>query len=425
MLILTIEELNNHIQAVLKSDELLSDVWVEGEISNLKRASSGHLYLTLKDDTTAIDAVMWRNNVNRLSSIPQHGDAVFAHGAVSLYTNTGRLQLYLDTIQPAGLGLLHARFEELRTRLEAEGLFDIARKRPLPTMPRSIGVATSAQGAAWHDIRHVLARRYPLADVYLAPCVVQGEHAPASIVQALATLYHHRPDVIVLARGGGALEDLACFNDERVARAVFASPVPIVTGVGHETDTTIVDYIADHRAPTPSAAAEVITPDQHALRAALTTARATLRDLMQNQTDDARVNLDHAAQRMQRHHPTQQIAVARQSTDDQQRRATNAMRHLSKRQRLELARFATQLATLNPYATLARGYALVEHGDHLLTDAATAPPGTSLRIRLHRGTLSVTVDAVDLEAATGTHGTTGSPAGTDEATSQKEQTTSE
>lgn len=395
MLILTIEELNNHIQAVLKSDELLADVWVEGEISNLKRASSGHLYLTLKDNTTAIDAVMWRNNVNRLTSMPQHGDAVFAHGAVSLYTSTGRLQLYLDTIQPAGLGLLHARFEELRTRLEAEGLFDTTRKRPLPTMPHSIGVATSAQGAAWRDILHVLERRYPLAAVYLAPCTVQGEHAPASIVHALSTLYHHRPDVIVLARGGGALEDLACFNDERVARAVFASPVPLVTGVGHETDTTIVDYVADHRAPTPSAAAEVVTPDQHALRTALATTRATLRDLMQHQTDDARVSLDHAHQRLQRQHPTQQIATARQRTDDQHRRATVAIRHLHRQQRLALANAEARLVALSPLATLARGYALIEHNRHLLTDAATVQPGTSLRVRLHRGTLAVTVDAIE------------------------------
>ncbi|MBI3944107.1 MAG: exodeoxyribonuclease VII large subunit [Chloroflexi bacterium] len=260
--------INRHIRLLLESEDLLQDVWVEGEISNFTRATSGHLYFTLKDSESSLRCVMWRDQALRLPALPQNGAAVIAHGRISVYEVQGAYQLYADTLQPAGAGVLHAAFEALKARLQAEGLFDSARKRPLPPFPRRIGIVTSPRAAALRDIIRVISRRYPLAEMVLAPAAVQGSDAPPQIVAALQNLGSHQPavDMIILARGGGSLEELWAFNDETVARAVATSPVPVVTGVGHEVDFTIVDFVADLRAPTPSAAAEMSVPDGLELR---------------------------------------------------------------------------------------------------------------------------------------------------------------
>src|SRR5215210_2357791 len=261
MNILTVSQLNAYLREALDADEILQDLWVEGEISNLSRPASGHWYFTLKEGDAQIRAACWKSYVARIPTLPTNGDAVLAHGRVSFYEAGGQLQLYVDMIRPAGVGLLHARFEELKARLDAEGLFDPSRKRELPPLPRRIGLVTSPSGAALRDILNVLGRRYPLAEVLLSGCQVQGDGAAETIVEALFALYDQDVDVIIVARGGGSIEDLWAFNEEIVARAVFASPVPIISGVGHETDTTIIDYVADLRAPTPSAAAELAAPD--------------------------------------------------------------------------------------------------------------------------------------------------------------------
>src|SRR5215211_574863 len=261
MNILTVSQLNIYLRELLDADEIVRDIWIEGEVSNFVRAASGHCYFTLKEGEAQIKSACWRSSVARIGAMPGNGDAVLAHGRVAFYEAGGQIQLYVDMIRPAGVGLLYARFEELKARLDAEGLFDLSRKRELPALPARIGIVTSPTGAALQDILKVLRRRYPLAEVVLAACQVQGAGAAETVVEALYALYEQQVDVIIVARGGGSAEDLWTFNEEIVARAAFASPVPLISGVGHETDTTIIDYVADLRAPTPSAAAELVAPD--------------------------------------------------------------------------------------------------------------------------------------------------------------------
>ena len=264
----TVYELTVTIRDLFELEPRLQDVWVEGEISNFKRAASGHLYFTLKDDKSELACVMWRTQAAWLPFEPQHGDAVLAHGRVTVYEARGQYQLYCDAIQPAGVGELNRQFELLKARLDAEGLFAPELKRPIPAFPRRIGIVTSPTTAAFQDIQNVLRRRFPMVEIVLSPTPVQGKDAPPQIIEAIQRLNAYgQVDVILLARGGGSLEDLWCFNDEAVVRAVVASEIPIVTGVGHEIDFTLVDFAAERaRAPTPSAAAELVTPDGAALR---------------------------------------------------------------------------------------------------------------------------------------------------------------
>lgn len=393
MHVLHVSQVTYYLRQLLESDVILGDLWVQGEISNCKRAASGHYYFTLKDDSAALDVAMWRSYASRLNAPLTNGEAVLAHGRVSLYEASGRLQLYADLIQPAGVGLLHARFEELKLRLESEGLFDPGRKRALPPLPRRIGIATSAQAAALQDMLTVLARRYPLADVVLAPCLVQGERAPASIKAALERLYTSQVDLILLARGGGSMEDLWSFNEELVARAVFASPVPVITGVGHETDTTIVDYVADLRAPTPSAAAELAVPDVLTLHESVAALRTQLDITMQQRLATLCQQVQQQQDRLQQQHPAAQLARARQQIDDLQQQATRHARATVERQRVQLAHLHGQVQALSPQATLERGYALVQRADdaRLLTDPQHASPGDHLRLTLRGGTLNAVV----------------------------------
>src|SRR3972149_4477212 len=269
----TVSALNRRVRGVLDADETLQDVWVTGEISNLSRPASGHVYFTLKDAEASLRCVMWREIASR-QILPREGQSVEVHGRISLYEAGGQYQLYADGLRPAGEGELYARFVALKARLEAEGLFAPERKRPLPAWPRRIAIVTSPSAAALQDVLTVLARRYPLAEVVLAATPVQGEHAPPEIVKALARANRARPDVILLVRGGGSLEDPWAFNDEGVVRAVAASAAPVVAGVGHETDVTLVDFAADRRAPTPSAAAELVVPERLPAIAAVPAPRA-------------------------------------------------------------------------------------------------------------------------------------------------------
>ncbi|NJL94564.1 MAG: exodeoxyribonuclease VII large subunit [Anaerolineae bacterium] len=245
-------EVTAHIRQLFDTQPGLQDVWIEGEVSNLRRAPSGHLYFTLKDKTAQLKAVMWKSSAGRLRFEPQHGDLVLAHGRISVYETQGNYQLYADALQPAGIGDLNRQYELRKAKLEAEGWFDPARKRPLPPFPRRIGVVTSASTAAFQDVQNVLRRRYPIAEVLLSGTLVQGETAPAQIVAAIQRINQRADvDVLLIVRGGGSLEDLWCFNDEAVVRAVAESRIPTITGVGHEIDFTLVDFAADQRAPTP------------------------------------------------------------------------------------------------------------------------------------------------------------------------------
>ena len=246
----TVTDLNRYLRQLLESDEHLQDIWVTGEVSNFSRPASGHIYFTLKDSSASLRCVMWRNTAQRQSFLPRDGEAIDVHGAISVYEAGGQYQLYADVFRQAGEGALYQEFLRLKAMLEAEGLFAPERKRPIPTRPNRIGIVTSATGAALQDMLNTLRRRYPLVEVVLAPTPVQGDEAPPKIVAALHDLARlANPDVILLARGGGSIEDLWAFNDEAVARAIAASPVPVITGVGHETDFTIADFVSDLRGP--------------------------------------------------------------------------------------------------------------------------------------------------------------------------------
>ena len=384
----TVSELTLYIKDLLELDPELSDVRVRGEISNLTRAASGHLYFTLKDAEAAISCVMWRSDAARLAWQPEHGAAALALGRISVYPPRGSYQLYVDELQPAGLGDLHARFEELRERLRIEGLFEPERKRPLPGFPRVVGVVTSPQAAALRDVLTVLQRRYPLIQVLLAPTMVQGDQAPAQIVEALQALdARDDVDLILLVRGGGSLEDLWAFNDERVARAIAACQHPVVSGVGHETDFTIADFVADLRAPTPSAAAELAVPDRAELQQQLLAARDLLAGSMERRLDQTRQILQDHQRTLQRLSPQARVDVHRQQADDLLRRASRALAYTLSLRRSHLEALQARLAALSPQATLERGYAIVRlaDGGAVVRSTSQVRAGDALAIRVQDG----------------------------------------
>lgn len=395
MHIFTVSEINSYLREKLEADDVLGDIWIKGEISNFKQAASGHCYFTLKENNAAIKTAMWRSYAMRLPALPVQGEAVLAHGRISYYETGGDLQLYADTLRPAGIGLLHAQFEALKIKLESEGMFDEEHKRPLPVIPRRIGIATSADGAALHDILTVLARRCPIVEVIVSPCLVQGDHASRSIVYALELLYATDVDMIILARGGGSLEDLWSFNEEIVARAVIDSPVPIVTGVGHETDTTIVDYVADVRAPTPSAAAELAVPEHDALVFAIKHFKQRMDEALTQKLDDARTRLNYSTAILQQHAPESRIALARQQVDDMVQRASTHMQNQLQLASTRLQGTSARLQTLNPLATLQRGYAMVRRAEDgtVVSNISQARVGDMLVLTLSDGNIRVEVKA--------------------------------
>lgn len=354
-------EVTRLIKALLESDETLADLWIAGEVSNWTRAASGHCYFTLKDAESEMRCVMWRNVAAHLTWNPKQGDQVEVHGSVNVYERGGNYQFYADNLQRAGLGVRWREFLELKARLEAEGLFDPARKRPLPAWPRRIGVVTSPTGAALRDIINVTGARYPLVELVLAPAQVQGDAAPASVVLALQQLYARDDiDVVIVARGGGSLEDLWAFNDERVARAIAASPVPVVSGVGHETDFTIADFVADLRAPTPSAAAAAVVPDGAELYEQVQARRRRASALLQAQL--ARLTEHTAAQRrmLKQYGPQARLNERRLRVDDLAARGTAVVKHRLELGRSRLLGAQAALQALDPRRVLGRGYAIVQ-----------------------------------------------------------------
>jgi exodeoxyribonuclease VII large subunit len=389
-----VTELTRYLKNLLDADELLSDVWVQGEISNFSRPSSGHLYFTLKDGGAALRCVVWRSTAIRLRFAMQNGLAVEAHGAISIYERDGAYQLYVDAVRPAGEGRLFQEFLLLRSRLEAEGLFDPERKRPLPERPARIGIVTSPTGAALQDMLNTLRARYPLAEVVVSPCSVQGEAAPDEIVAALRCLSRApRPDVIIMARGGGSLEDLWAFNDERVVRAIVASPVPIVTGIGHETDFTLSDFAADLRAPTPTGAAVLCTPDQADMKSELLGAQARLASAMLYCTSRRWQDLDSLRQRLAYASPERQIQAANVQVAELRSRQARSFGHLLQLQRARLDGLHSRLAALNPTAVLQRGYSLVQRPDGTLVKAAAGVhPGEIIHVQMLDGKLITQVE---------------------------------
>lgn len=356
----TVSQVTLKIKQLIDSDLELADLWVAGQVSNFHRASSGHWYFTMLDQESELRCVMWKGLAARAAHVPSQGDMIEAHGYISVYERGGSYQFYVDTIESAGTGALWEQFARLRARLEAEGLFDESRKRPLPAWPHRIGVVTSPTGAALQDILRVLRERYPLVEVLLSPTLVQGQEAPEGIVRALERLNARSDvDVIIVARGGGSLEDLWSFNDERVARTIAASRVPVVAGVGHETDITIADLVADVRAPTPTGAAAAVVPDGAALRVRIDECYVMLREIMRRRIAVWRADLEQQQRMLRSYHPQRLIAEMRQRLDDRQDRLNSVIHHRLASRRAALESQISRLAALDARRVLNRGYALV------------------------------------------------------------------
>ena len=390
---LTVSELARLLRDTVRSNPLLTRVLVRGETSNVQRVSGGMLFFTLKDESAQIPCVLFPSDAESLAFDLADGMAVLATGDVDLYARRGEVQFVVHTLAPEGVGLFWATFQATRKKLDAEGLFAAARKRPLPAYPARIGVVTSERGAVLHDIVTVLRRRFPPARVVLAPALVQGPEAPASLRQALASV-QDRVDVAVLARGGGSLEDLWCFNDEGLARAIAACPVPVVSAVGHETDVTIADFVADVRAPTPSAAAELISPDIGELRDHLRyLARACLAAI-QDVLRERRKAVALAGERLSPASLRTELVGSRERLDRLGRHlgdfASRALATCSER----LDSLADRLDAVSPMGTLRRGYAIVEREDgRVVTLAGHVHASDSLVVRLQDGRLHVHVES--------------------------------
>jgi exodeoxyribonuclease VII large subunit len=395
--ILRVTDLNRRVRSLLDADAVLADVWVEGEISQPSFPGSGHCFFTLKDSSTQIRAALFREELARVPVRPAHGMNVIIHGRVRAYEPQGVYQLYVESLTPAGAGDLHARYEQLRTELAAAGLFDDERKRWVPRWPRRIGVVTSREGAVWRDIGNVLRRRYPLVHLVLSPSAVQGAAAAPGIVVALKRLYAQRElDTIILARGGGSLEDLWGFNDERVVRAVADAPVPIIVGVGHESDVTLCDFAADLRAPTPSAAAELATPDGTQLPTILGRFRERATAALQGRAVEQRRFLDAEARALARLAPD--IGAARQRAADLLDRGGRTLDDRLERRRMTLASAADALRALSPFATLERGYAVARTADgRILRDPAEVAAGDALQVTVARGTVETRVERTRID----------------------------
>ena len=394
-LVFTVTALSNYLRELLETDEILRDVWVRGEISNFSQPRSGHLYFTLKDSEAQLRCVMWKSQTFGLRFNPKDGQSVEAHGAMSFYPAGGQVQLYIDEMQPVGEGQLYQEFLRLKARLEAEGLFAAELKRPLPQFPRHIGVVTSPSGAALQDILNTLRRRLPLVRVTLAPTPVQGAEAPAGIVAALHSL-NSLPDLdlIILARGGGSIEDLWSFNDASVAYAIRASRVPVISGVGHETDFTIADFAADLRAPTPTAAAELATPITSAdLAAELLSIQQSLSLSLKNKIASLRQDLLLAENRLQRHSPAQRVRTYLQFLDETRERLERAMSHYLSQHQLKLQNQIARLESVSPMAVLRRGFAIVSDAQthQLISRRNQTSPNQSIQIQLSDGKVAATI----------------------------------
>jgi exodeoxyribonuclease VII large subunit len=389
----SVSELTRYLRDLLESDANLQDLWVRGEISNLSRPTSGHMYFTLKDSTASLRCVMWRNAVNRLLALPRDGEAVEVHGNIDVYEAAGQYQLYADLIRPAGEGELYQEFLRLKARLEAEGLFELERKRPIPRWPQRIGIVTSPTGAAIRDMLNTLQRRYPILEVILAPTQVQGQDAPLGIVEAIEKLNRLvKPDVILVGRGGGSIEDLWAFNDERVARAISASEAPVISGVGHETDFTIADFVSDLRAPTPTAAAELATPNRVDLLDSLSDLTQGMNRALQGVINDQRWRLNRVENRLALRSPVSLIRSDRQRLDDLTRRAVMILNHELKIQTTRLSGLMQRLGSLNPQAVLRRGFAVVTHTDgRLVRSARQVKVEEALNVRVEDGQFRVKV----------------------------------
>lgn len=391
----SVNELNNYAKSLLDNDENLRHIFVTGEISNFKAHYSGHLYMTIKDEYASIKAVMFASNASRLRFTAENGMKVLVFGTVSLFPRDGSFQLYINDMQPDGMGALSVAFEQLKKKLNAEGLFSEIHKKPIPKFPQRVGVITSATGAAIQDIFNVLCRRYPVAEVIVRPSQVQGAGAAEDIARAIEEFNEFNgADVLIVGRGGGSVEDLWAFNEEIVARAVFASKIPVISAVGHETDYTICDFVADLRAPTPSAAAELAVPDISELKGELLSYKQQIFTSVKNRLNAERNSLSAIEKSSALKDPVTRLNENRRILLYLNEKINDlTVSHLDS-QKLRFSALAGKLDALSPLGVIARGYAMVNKGDKLLTKVAEFSVGDTINIKLADGTVKASVTEI-------------------------------
>jgi exodeoxyribonuclease VII large subunit len=394
--VISVSSLARYLRDLLETNDVLQNIWVHGEVSNCRTyPSSGHCYFTLKEGDAQLSCVFFKSSRLRTAAPTlRDGMALAANGRVSYYERDGKLQLYVEGVKPLGQGALFLRFEQLKARLAAEGLFDTARKKPLPAKASIIGIVTSPQAAALRDMVRVLRTRYPLAQILLSPAVVQGSEAPASIAAALDLLNEHgQAEVIIVGRGGGSIEDLWAFNEEIVARAIARSRIPVISGVGHETDFTIADFVADHRASTPTAAATAAVPNIEDWFTELSARRQTLDTLLEERLEDLRLQLQQSVHNLQRVSPKNVIARRRQQLDEYTERLQTSIKYIVSLHRARWDGLASQLKTLSPLSTIGRGYAIVRRDadQSIVTNVSQAQSGDHLTIQVEDGYILVEV----------------------------------
>ena len=383
--IYTVTGLNNYIKNVLTSEKALQHIWVEGEISNLTKHRSGHYYFSIKDEASQVSCVSFRSTNRKLKFEPEKDMKVLVFGSVNVYTVRGQYQLQVLDIRPDGVGELYKAFEQLKKRLEEEGLFAPEHKKPLPNYPRKIGVATSATGAAIHDILHVLQRRYPV-DILLCPTTVQGEASADSIIRSLELLNRTDADLIIAGRGGGSLEDLWPFNEEKVARAIYNSRLPVISAVGHETDFTISDFTADVRAPTPSAAAEIAVPDRTEMGKHVDGLRQKMESALKNRILNQKKHLEYLSGRISPDRYRELLNQRAQHLDEVTYRLTSRTEYIMQTKVAELGALAGRLNAVSPLNTLDRGYCVAQSDEGgTITGIIDIEKGQSLQLKFRDG----------------------------------------
>ncbi|MBO5857044.1 MAG: exodeoxyribonuclease VII large subunit [Clostridia bacterium] len=382
----SVTELNNFVKTLLDNNENLKSVFVTGEISNFKNHYSGHMYMTIKDEGGAIKSVMFSSYASRLKFVPKNGMKVIVFGSVSLYSKDGSYQLYITDMQPDGIGALNLAFEQLKEKLFKEGLFNQENKKPIPVFPQRIGVATAPDGAAVRDIFSILKRRFPLAEIVFCPVAVQGASAAPELEKAIRLFNEQKAcDVLIIGRGGGSLEDLWAFNEEVVARAIFESEIPVISAVGHETDFTIADFVADLRAPTPSAAAELAVPDIIELKSDLIGLKQHLTVLIKNKIDFEREYLENTEKRISILSPTNKILNSRQELSNLYEKIVNSVELKLNNERGKISVLSGKLNALSPLDVLSRGYSISYKNDSPITSVDGLSNGDNIKVKVTDG----------------------------------------
>ena len=382
----SVTELNDFVKTLLDNNENLKNVFVTGEISNFKNHYSGHMYMTIKDEGGAIKAVMFSSYASRLKFVPENGMKVIILGSVSLYSKDGSYQLYITDMQPDGIGALNLAYEQLKEKLSKEGLFNQENKKPIPVFPQKIGVATAPDGVAVRDIFSILKRRFPLAEIVFCPVAVQGASAAPEIANAIKFFNEKSAcDVLIIGRGGGSLEDLWAFNEEIVARAIFESEIPVVSAVGHETDFTIADFVADLRAPTPSAAAELAVPDIIELKSDLLGLKQHLTVLIKNRLNFEREYLDNAEKRLSILSPSNKIMNSRQEISNLYEKIAGSIELKLNKEKSKISVLSGKLNSLNPLEVLSRGYAISYKDDSPVTSVKSVKNGDNIKVKVTDG----------------------------------------